>query len=201
MMNDDLHLEMTRRYREGGVPWDDPLPPPEIVALADALPPGRALDLGCGYGRATIFLAQRGWRCDGVDFVEQAIAAARQRACEAGVADRAHFHVASVAALAQLAPGYDLAIDVGCLHAQRSEDRRAYAAEVARLVAPGGQYVLFARVLAPGEDDPPPGLALTAIRELFDADFDIERAELGHTVLTDDAWTSVWVWLRRKSAG
>jgi SAM-dependent methyltransferase len=198
-MPEDLLTEMTRRYEAGDIPWDDPAPPPEVIALADALPPGRALDLGCGYGRASIYLAQRGWECDGVDFVAQAIAVARQRARDAAMADRAHFHVATVNGLAHLAPGYDLAIDVGCLHAQRSEDQRAYAAEVARLVAPGGLFVLFARVDAPGGDDSPPGLALITIRELFDADFDIERGELGHTVMPDDTWTSVWVWMRRKA--
>ena len=77
------------RYEEGRVPWDDPLPPPEIMALAAELSPGRGLDLGCGFGRATIYLAYRGWRMDGVDFIPQAIAIAQQRAETAGVAGRA----------------------------------------------------------------------------------------------------------------
>ena len=40
----------------------------------------RILDLGCGPGRASIYLARLGWQVDGVDFVPQAIATARQRA-------------------------------------------------------------------------------------------------------------------------
>ena len=39
-----------------------------MIAAASSLPPGRALDLGCGYGRTAILLAQHGWRVDGVDF-------------------------------------------------------------------------------------------------------------------------------------
>ncbi|NTU83074.1 MAG: hypothetical protein HGA45_27510, partial [Chloroflexales bacterium] len=43
--------DMRRRYREGDLPWEAPLPPPEVLAAAERLPPGRALDLGCGSGR------------------------------------------------------------------------------------------------------------------------------------------------------
>ncbi len=61
----DTFTRMEQLYRGGGqVPWDRALPPPEVIALAAELPPGRALDLGCGYGRASIYLAQHGCRCD-----------------------------------------------------------------------------------------------------------------------------------------
>ncbi|NCC35358.1 MAG: methyltransferase domain-containing protein, partial [Chloroflexia bacterium] len=64
---------LQRRYQERNLPWDLPLPPPEIVTLAATLPPGRALDLGCGVGRTCIHLAAAGWEVDGVDFVPEAI--------------------------------------------------------------------------------------------------------------------------------
>ena len=49
------------------------------------LPPGRALELGCGTGTNTVWLAQHGFDCTGVDLSPRAIARARQRADEAGV--------------------------------------------------------------------------------------------------------------------
>jgi 2-polyprenyl-3-methyl-5-hydroxy-6-metoxy-1,4-benzoquinol methylase len=70
---------LQRRYQERNLPWDLPLPPPEIVALAGELPPGRALDLGCGVGRTAIYLAAAGWSVDGVDFVPEAIQMAEER--------------------------------------------------------------------------------------------------------------------------
>jgi SAM-dependent methyltransferase len=51
------------------------------------LPRGaRLLDLGCGWGRHAIELARAGLRVTGLDLSEPLLAAARQRAAEAGVA-------------------------------------------------------------------------------------------------------------------
>ena len=56
---------------------DDPV---GILAdeLAD-LPPGRALDLGCGAGRSAVWLAERGWDVTGVDFSDVALGLARKQ--------------------------------------------------------------------------------------------------------------------------
>ncbi|MEZ4728599.1 MAG: hypothetical protein R3E79_15805 [Caldilineaceae bacterium] len=43
-----LLAEMTNRYAGQQLPWNAELPPPEVLALVDVLPPGRMLDLGCG---------------------------------------------------------------------------------------------------------------------------------------------------------
>lgn len=51
--------ELQRRYQERNLPWDLPLPPPEIITLAATVPTGRALDLGCGAGRTCIYLLQQ----------------------------------------------------------------------------------------------------------------------------------------------
>lgn len=188
------------RYEEGHVPWDDPLPPPEIIALAEELAPGQGLDLGCGYGRAAIFLAQRGWTMDGVDFIPQAITEARQRARAAGVAGRARFHVASAAALAFLAPPYDLAIDIGCMHSFGEELLAGYRAELARLLSPGGRYVLFAHLRGDegAGEDAPRGIPEATIMSLMELDFVLERVERGTTQVEDKpAWNSAWFWFRR----
>ncbi|MFO7572848.1 MAG: class I SAM-dependent methyltransferase [Gaiellaceae bacterium] len=56
-----------------------------LVAEAEDLAPGRALDLACGEGQNAVWLATLGWRVTAVDFSDVAIAKARRRADEAGV--------------------------------------------------------------------------------------------------------------------
>lgn len=62
--------------------------PNQIVAEELAvrpIPPGTALDLGCGEGRHAVWLAAHGWRVRAVDFAEAGIAKGRRLATHAGV--------------------------------------------------------------------------------------------------------------------
>jgi len=194
-----LLVEMTSRYTEPTLPWDVELPPPEVVDLVAVLAPGRALDLGCGFGRTCRYLAQHGWQCDGVDFVEQAVLTARARAAAAGVADRIAFHVASVAALDFLQPTYDLAVDVGCFHAQAAPVRTRYAQHVARLLKPGALFLLFAHLREERAGDEGRWVTAAQIDLLFAHEFTVERMVPGTTTVRDNTWPSGWYWLRRKS--
>jgi hypothetical protein len=88
---------------------------------------------------------------------------------------------------------FDLALDVGCLHSIPPERWHRYSAELARLVRPGGLYLLYAFGHHP--DRPvPPGVAATQVRHLFTPAFAVERQEQG-----DDPTgpPSAWYWLRR----
>ena len=196
-MPDDLFTTMTERYRSGNLPWADALPPPEIVGLCEALLPGRALDLGCGLARSCIYLAQRGWQCEGVDFVPEAIAQARERVIAAGAADRVTLHVGSVLALDQLEPPFDLAIDIGCLHAQPKEAVPVYVAQLRRLLRPGGTFVLFAHLRDEADADEQRWTTLSTLEEGFRDGFIVDRMLRGTTRMADATWASVWMWMKR----
>ncbi|WP_420631487.1 class I SAM-dependent methyltransferase [Candidatus Leptofilum sp.] len=191
----------TERYANGEVPWDDALPPPEVQALASSLPPGRALDLGCGYGRTAIYLAQNGWRVDAIDFVPEAITEAKKRAAEANVAGKIQFHVGSVADLDFLTERYDLAIDIGCMHALTQPQQQAYRDGLLRLLNSSAPYLLFARLQEPQgaedeEDARFQGLLEEDILALF-TEFKLQRSELGVTEGSDYRWRSGWFWYER----
>jgi SAM-dependent methyltransferase len=47
--------------------------------------PGKALDIGMGQGRNTVFLAQQGWDVTGVDIADEAVAFAQKRAAQVSV--------------------------------------------------------------------------------------------------------------------
>ena len=187
---------LQQRYRTCDLPWDRDLPPPEIIAVAERLLPGRVLDLGCGTARASIFLAARGWEADGVDFVPEAITMAEERVRTAGVAAQVRLHVGSVTDLHFLVGPYDLAIDVGCMHGFEGADLHAYAAEVVRLVRPTGCFLLFTHLREPDQEGPI-GIPDATIRSLFADTFVFETVEHGTTVVGDLRTASAWYTLRR----
>lgn len=63
------------RYSRGEYIIKEPLP--LLARIIDKLKPGRALDLACGAGRHTIFLAERGWQVTAVDASRVGIELAR----------------------------------------------------------------------------------------------------------------------------
>ena len=197
----DAYERFQARYDEARVPWDDPDPPPEIIDLAAELPPGRVLDIGCGFGRAVIYLAQHGWTAVGIDFVPKAIEEARRRAELSCVADRVEFHVASATVLSFLEPSFDLVIDVGCMHSFTEEMLRDYRVHLLRLLSPGGLFLLFAHLCddaAPEGDAGPRGIPEAAIHELIGHDLRLERLERGVTQVEDrPPWNSGWFWFRK----
>lgn len=82
--SDDFGAEYWEdRYQAVGprIPHD---PSPSLVAETAGLPPGRALDAGCGPGADALWLAARGWHVTAVDVSATAIARARDRAQAAG---------------------------------------------------------------------------------------------------------------------
>jgi ubiquinone/menaquinone biosynthesis C-methylase UbiE len=101
---------------------------------------GRVADIGCGHGASTIVLAQSypDAHVTGFDYHQGSIDVARKRACEAGVADRVSFEVAS----AQDFPGdgYDLVCIFDALHDMG--DPVAAARNVGRSLADDGTWLL-----------------------------------------------------------
>jgi cyclopropane fatty-acyl-phospholipid synthase-like methyltransferase len=194
-----VYQRLKEFYATGSVPWDDVLPPPEVVEVLEGRPSGRALDLGCGFGRASIYMAGLGWEVDGVDFVAQAAATAAERAREAGVDVR--FHIASVTDLGFLAGPYDFALDVGCVHALDEQGVARYQAHLKRLLSSGGRYLLYVRLqdeagLIP--DEGPKGIAEQLVLDIFSDGFELEKVEKGVTYVEGmEPWQSGWFYFRR----
>jgi 2-polyprenyl-3-methyl-5-hydroxy-6-metoxy-1,4-benzoquinol methylase len=89
---------------------------PALDGVADKLNAGaRVADVGCGHGASVVVMAQAYPSSEffGFDYHAPSIETARQRAAEAGVADRASFEVAGATDY----PGsYDLICFFDCLH-------------------------------------------------------------------------------------
>jgi SAM-dependent methyltransferase len=61
-------------------------PNAQLVGALAGVPPGRALDAGCGHGAETLWLATRGWDVTAVDFSASALAHGRAMADALGSA-------------------------------------------------------------------------------------------------------------------
>jgi len=62
-----------------------------LVEVAASLPPGRALDLGCGEGGDAMWLAEHGWQVTAVDISQTALDRAAADALARNVTDRIDF--------------------------------------------------------------------------------------------------------------
>ncbi|MCS7475591.1 methyltransferase domain-containing protein [Umezawaea endophytica] len=105
-----------------------------LVTEVDGLPPGRALDVGCGEGADAVWLAGRGWEVTGLDVSRVALDRAELHAREAGA--RVEWVHAGLAEAVLPPAGFDL-VSVQYPALPSSPDRAAERALLAA-VAPGG---------------------------------------------------------------
>lgn len=122
------------------LPWHQETPP-EILksAVAGRNGRGRALDVGCGAGVFSVWLAEQGMQVTGLDLFPEAIAMARARAVEHGV--EIELMAGDLFAYAPDRP-FDLVHDSGCLHALVGGSVDAYKAQLLRWLGANGDYVL-----------------------------------------------------------
>jgi 2-polyprenyl-3-methyl-5-hydroxy-6-metoxy-1,4-benzoquinol methylase len=111
-----------------------------LIEIASGMPPGKALDLGCGEGQDSIWLAQQGWIVNAVDISASAIAEARALAGAAGVDRSVLFDVGDIADLAPVSR-YDLVFCTMALPA-RGMGRSRMLDMAAAAVAAGGTILL-----------------------------------------------------------
>ncbi len=122
------------------LPWHDPEPPRLLVqALDQRESVGSALDLGCGAGTYSLYMAARGYAVTAIDFMPEAIDIVRQRAAAAGQTIEA---VRADITTWSCDKQFDVVLDVGCLHSPNIRNRPAYKQRLLEWLAPGGDYIL-----------------------------------------------------------
>ena len=139
---------MTDHYADGTYRWWHLSgPSPELrQALADGWLPssGYALDVGCGLGSEAAHLHGLGCRVAGIDLSAAATAAAAAR--NPGPA----YLRADLLRTPLRSSSVDVCLDRGCFHYLPPGDRDGYAAELRRVLRPGGKLLLRASLRAAG---------------------------------------------------
>ncbi|WP_306316661.1 MULTISPECIES: bifunctional 2-polyprenyl-6-hydroxyphenol methylase/3-demethylubiquinol 3-O-methyltransferase UbiG [unclassified Streptomyces] len=115
-----------------------------LVTEVEGLPPGQALDVGCGEGGDALWLAGHGWRVTAVDVSE--VALRRAAAAGAEVSDRVAWARADLATTPPPAAAFDL-VSIQYFPLLRSAGEEALRALVAA-VAPGGTLLFVTHALA-----------------------------------------------------
>jgi cyclopropane fatty-acyl-phospholipid synthase-like methyltransferase len=185
-------MEFDRFYRSHVLHWiwSDIRIPPEVKALVRQGPPLSVLELGCGVGRFSRYVAQQGMHVTGVDFSPAAIARARASAAHDDAPPE--FLVGDVTRLESLTGPFDVAFDVGCFHCLNEPSQQDYASEVFRLLKPGGTHLIWALDSAPSDA----ALSPAALKGAFAPGFALVRAQRSRRRLV----RSHWYWLVRSSS-
>lgn len=191
-------------YRIGKTPWErHPLARQlrRLVEGPDALPPGKALDLGCGSGRDAVYLANHGWDVTGVDATAIALDRARSRAEEAGIT--ASWVLGDVTRLDRLGlqQGFSLVLDVGTYHGLSMRQRQQCSEGVTNLAAPDATLLLLA--FAPSFRGPGPrGLSREDVEEEWAPHWKLAESGLAESDALPTAMrnaVSVWYRLERQA--
>jgi len=127
------------------IPWEIKDPPKELVELIESgkLHGGRALDIACGTGNYSFYLAEHGFsEVVGVDFSEKALAIGRKHNEELKLP--VTFKFADVTKIAEALPGeqFDFILDYSILHHLDLSVTAKYAHQCAELLKPGGMLLL-----------------------------------------------------------
>jgi 2-polyprenyl-3-methyl-5-hydroxy-6-metoxy-1,4-benzoquinol methylase len=123
------------RYRDAPALWSGRVNPSLVVETAD-LPPGRALDVGCGEGGDVLWLAGQGWQVTGLDWSAVALERAAEHAAAADLTDRVRWVQGDVESWQPQAASFDL-VTAHFLH-PTADQQSPLLARLGAAVAPGG---------------------------------------------------------------
>lgn len=136
--------EIYKKHAPESLPWELGEPRPVLVELIQSrkvMPEGKALNLCCGLGTNTIYLASVGFQTTGIDISKTAVAHAQGQAGAAGVDIR--FWAGSALDLPFEPDEFDFIFDMGCFHHIRRPDRDRFIQGILRVLKKSGHYFMI----------------------------------------------------------
>ncbi len=141
------------RYKAKATPWDTGRPDFNLVEIVNNRPiaKGKALDVGCGSGHNSIWLARQDFSVTGVDVSGIALQKAQENASRNNV--NCTFLLLDI--FEKDIPGlpFNFIFDRGCFHSYDSDqERKKFAERIAFHLGEAGSWFVLA-----GSTDEPPG--------------------------------------------
>ena len=101
---------------------------------------GKALDIGCGAGTDSLYLASAGWDVTSLDFMPSALKMTSARAAEAGLELTA---IEADVTKWEPTDKFDLVLDHGLLHNMDPDKHSLYRERIMQVVADDGEFVIL----------------------------------------------------------
>ena len=194
------HEHWDKRYLDGETPWDGGNVSAHLPAVLQDfdIRPCKALEIGCGTGTDTIWLAQQGFDVTAVDISGEAIQRAEQKAAKAGASCR--FVVASALEMEIEGGSFEFAFDRGCFHTNPTAwDRSAFAAKVARHLTDGGYWLsLIGSTDGAPRDSGPPRRSVLEIAAAVEPHLEIAELKATRFAPEEDTSAEAWRCVMRK---
>ncbi len=189
------------RYQENDTPWEIHRPDHNLIDFVAAHPvePCPAIDLGCGTGDNSIWLATQGFTVTGCDLSDIALDKARVKAERAKV--QCTFSQGDF--MRDLPPGapFCFAFDRGCFHSFEAPDGLSrFAARVAAVLETHGQWLSLIgnKDEERGDRPGPPQLAASQIVAAVEPYFEIIALRRGHFDFNQTPAPLIWLCHLRK---
>ncbi len=171
-------------------PWEVGGAQPAMAQLLEDFPPsGTVLDLGSATGDLAIHLARLGHRVLGVEFVESAVAQAREKASALApqVAELLTFQVADANRPSALGVEIGAVVDSGFLHLLDPAETDRFIEDLGRTLSSGGRYYIHEFAVEFPIDNVPRAVTHDEIHRRFNAEtgwrvLDVRDVEFLNTV-------------------
>ena len=186
-------------YAAGDLPWDTGAPDEHLMALVESgrVAPGRGLEIGCGTGTNALWLAARGFEVLGVDVAPLAIEQARAKAKGA---QHCRFEMVDFLVADPAGAPFDFVFDRGCFHVfDDAAVRSRFAARVASLLVPGGQWLsLIGSTEGPPRDTGPPRRSALDIVAAIEPALELVELRAAHFETNIATPAMAWICVARR---
>jgi ubiquinone/menaquinone biosynthesis C-methylase UbiE len=186
-----------REYPLESLGWELGKPRSILVEFVEKglIKKGKTLDLCCGAGTNTIYLAEKGFEVTAIEISQRAIEYAKEKAEHANV--KINFMIQSFVALSFGDEEFDFVFDIGCFHHMEIVDRQKFIKGVHRVLKKGGNYLLtcFSYKNGPAWNH----FTEKQIISLFSGYFEIKQVKHISSIEGDDVKRYFYtVWMKKK---
>lgn len=192
-----------RRYIDNNLPWDSGKADIHLRRFIEGskIAPCKVLEVGCGTGTNSIWLAKLGFEVVGLDLSPTAIKRAQVKANEANIS--CQWLMADI--MKDSVPGrpFGLIFDRGCFHVfSETEEQTKFARRVAELLGEEGVWLsLIGSTDGPPRDTGPPRISAEEIVAAAEPHFEV--LNLQATTFDDEDHAHIRAWVlhaRRRKA-